>query len=120
MKRIGQHSLGLVADTDEEASEIWWRYRQPLVESVAAESGFYAPTRDRYEAELHTGALYIGSPETVAHKIAATARDLRLSRFDLEYDIMHLPRNARARTIELFGTEVAPRVRQLLAADTAA
>lgn len=46
------------------------------------------------------------------------ARDLHLSRFDLKYDIMHLPRDVRARTIELLGRQVAPRVRELLAADT--
>jgi probable LLM family oxidoreductase len=111
---IGQHSLGLVADTDEEAVETWWRYWQPVVAQTAAERGFYAPTRERYEAELTTGALFVGSPETVAQKIAAVARDLRLSRFDLKYDIMRLPRAARTRTIELFGREVAPRVRELL------
>ena len=38
----------------------------------------------------------------------------RLSRFDLKYDLMHLPRQARARTIELLSREVAPRVQQLL------
>ena len=80
----------------------------------ARERGFYAPTRERYEAEIDHGALFVGSPETVARKIAATARDLRLSRFDLKYDVMHLPREARARTIELLGREVAPRVRELL------
>ena len=47
------------------------------------------------------------------------ARDLQLSRFDLKYDILHLPRQVRARTIELFGREVAPRVRELLAAEPA-
>ncbi|MGS2618656.1 LLM class flavin-dependent oxidoreductase [Micromonospora sp. LZ34] len=111
---IGQHSLGLVADTDEEAVETWWRYWQPVVARTAAERGFYAPTRQRYEAELDRGALFVGSPETVAQKIATVARDLRLSRFDLKYDIMRLPREARARTIELLGREVAPRVRELL------
>ncbi|WP_061300754.1 LLM class flavin-dependent oxidoreductase [Herbidospora cretacea] len=111
---IGQHSLGLVADTDEEAREVWWRHWQPVVAALAAERGFYAPTRERFEAELDQGALYVGSPRTVAEKIARTARDLRLSRFDLKYDIMHLPRDARARTIELLGREVAPRVRELL------
>ncbi|MGC4748326.1 hypothetical protein ACLQ28_22120 [Micromonospora sp. DT201] len=69
----------------------------------------------RYEAEIDHGALFVGSPETVAQKIATVARDLRLSRFDLKYDIMHLPRVARARTIQLLGSEVAPRVRELLA-----
>ncbi|MFI5928548.1 LLM class flavin-dependent oxidoreductase [Micromonospora sp. NPDC051543] len=112
---VGQHSLGLVADTDEEAVETWWRYWQPTVARLAEERGFYKPDRARYEAEIDHGALFVGSPETVARKIATMARDLRLSRFDLKYDIMHLPREARARTIELLGSEVAPRVRELLA-----
>ncbi|MGH3390673.1 MAG: LLM class flavin-dependent oxidoreductase [Actinomadura sp.] len=115
---IGQHSLGLVAETDEEAVETWWRYWQPVVTNIARERGFYAPTRERYEAELDHGALFVGSPETVARKIATMVRDLRLSRFDLKYDIMRLPREARARTIELLGREVAPRVRELIATES--
>jgi probable LLM family oxidoreductase len=112
---VGQHSLGLIADTDEEAAETWWEYWKPAVEAISRERGFYAPTKQRYEAELATGALFVGSPQTVAAKIARTARDLKLSRFDLKYDIMNLPRAARARTIELLGTEVAPMVNELLA-----
>jgi alkanesulfonate monooxygenase SsuD/methylene tetrahydromethanopterin reductase-like flavin-dependent oxidoreductase (luciferase family) len=114
---VGQHSLGLVADTDDEARETWWLYWRPVVEQIARERGFYAPTRERYEAEIDGGALFVGSPETVANKIAMAARDLRLSRFDLKYDVMDLPRAARARTIELLGREVLPRVRELLATD---
>ncbi|MDQ1569878.1 MAG: hypothetical protein QOF79_552, partial [Actinomycetota bacterium] len=113
-----QHSLGLIADTDEEARETWWRYWEPVVRQIAAERGFYAPTRDRFEMELDDGALFVGSPETVARKIALVARDLGLGRFDLKYDIMHLPRESRARTIELLGREVAPRVQQLLAKES--
>ena len=116
---IGQHSIGLVADTDEEAVETWWRYWQPVVAGIARERGFYAPSRERYLAELDHGALFVGSPETVARKIAAVATDLRLSRFDLKYDIMHLPREARARTIELLGREVAPRLQELLTKEPA-
>lgn len=112
---VGQHSLGLIAATDEEAVETWWEYWRPVVARIAAERGFYQPDRERYLAEINTGALFVGSPGTVARKIATVARDLRLSRFDLKYDIMHLPRPARARTIELLGREVAPRVRELLA-----
>ncbi|MFC5832593.1 LLM class flavin-dependent oxidoreductase [Nonomuraea insulae] len=116
---IGQHSLGLIADTDEEAVETWWQYWEPVVTALARERGFYKPDRKRYEAELDHGALFVGSPDTVARKIATMARDLRLSRFDLKYDIMRLPRQARARTIELLGREVAPRVRELLAKEPA-
>ena len=114
---VGQHSLGLIADTDDEAVETWWRYWRPVMEALSSERGFYPPSRERYEAEVDGGALFVGAPETVARKIAATARELQLSRFDLKYDVMDLPRAARARTIELLGREVLPRVRELLATD---
>jgi len=115
---VGQHALGLIADTDEEAAETWWTSWKPMIEMMGKERGFYAPTRERYELELATGALFVGSPETVAQKIALMTRTLRISRFDLKYDIMGLPRSARARTIELLGTVVAPRVREILAEET--
>lgn len=114
---VGQHALGLVADTDEEAAETWWKAWQPVVAAMGKERGFYPPTRERYELELGTGALFVGSPETVAQKIALMTRALHISRFDLKYDIVGLPRAARARTIELLGTAVAPRVRELLSAE---
>ncbi|QJU52774.1 LLM class flavin-dependent oxidoreductase [Herbiconiux sp. SALV-R1] len=116
---VGQHALGLIADTDEEAAETWWRSWQPLVTSMARERGFYPPTRERYELELETGALFVGSPETVAQKIVRMTRSLGITRFDLKYDIGGLSVEARARTIELFGTVVAPRVRELLEASAA-
>ncbi|WP_351237806.1 LLM class flavin-dependent oxidoreductase [Streptomyces sp. NPDC002133] len=116
---VAQHSLGLIADSDEEAIETWWRYWQPVVAALAEERGFYKPTRERYLSEVGKGALFVGSPETVARKIATMARDLHLSRFDLKYDVMHLPREARARTIELLGREVAPLVKELLAKEPA-
>jgi probable LLM family oxidoreductase len=119
LQPVGQHSLGLIADTDEEARETWWKHWEPVVKGIAAERGFYPPTRDQFEFELGEGALFVGSPETVAQKIAQNARDLRLDRFDLKYDIMNLPSAARARTIELLGTAVAPRLQELLAVEPA-
>jgi len=112
---VGQHALGLVAETDEAAADLWWEAWRPMVEQMGKERGFYAPTRERYDLELATGALFVGSPETVAQKIVLMTRQLRISRFDLKYDLPGLPVSARARTIELLGTEVAPRVREILA-----
>jgi probable LLM family oxidoreductase len=115
---VGQHSLGLLAETDEEAAETWWRVWQPAVEALGKERGFYAPTRERYDLEMASGALFVGSPETVAQKIVRMVRELRISRFDLKYDIIGLAPEHRARTIELLGTAVAPRVRELLASQS--
>jgi alkanesulfonate monooxygenase SsuD/methylene tetrahydromethanopterin reductase-like flavin-dependent oxidoreductase (luciferase family) len=63
------------------------------------------------------GSLYVGSPETVADKIATTVRTLQLSRFDMKYSAGQLPHDLLMRSIELYGTEVIPRVRKLLAED---
>jgi alkanesulfonate monooxygenase SsuD/methylene tetrahydromethanopterin reductase-like flavin-dependent oxidoreductase (luciferase family) len=60
------------------------------------------------------GALYVGSPETVAQKIAANLTVLGATRFDLKYGMGGLSHEALMTNIELYGTEVVPRVRQLL------
>ena len=71
------------------------------------------------EAELADphGALCVGSPETVAAKIVRVARALGLARFDLKYSPGTLPHAAMMRSIELYATEVAPRVHAALAAE---
>lgn len=114
---IGQHSLGLIAETDDEAKTEHWTYWRPVVTALSEERGFYPPTAERYAQEVATGALYVGSPETVAQKLAAIVRTNHLSRFDLKYDVRHLPVKARERSIRLFGEQVAPRVRELIAED---
>ena len=116
---IGVHSLGYVAETDEEAKEVYWPQWKSALDAVSVERGFMPPTHDQFEGDVADGALYVGSPETVARKIATTIRTLGLSRFDLKYDIGRLPLAQRASSIELYGREVAPRVRELLAAEVA-
>lgn len=116
---VGQHSIGMVADTDEEAADRFFAAYQPFMRSISKERGFAVPSRAQFDTELQRGALFVGSPETVAQKIARVARSLQLSRFDLKYDLLDLPADARMTTIELLGTVVAPRVRELLAEEPA-
>jgi probable LLM family oxidoreductase len=111
---VGVHSLGLVAPTDEEARAAYWPEYKAAFEAVSRERGFTPPTARQFDAEVATGALFVGSPETVAAKMAANIRLLGLSRFDLKYDIGHLSREHRATSIELYGRQVIPRVRELL------
>jgi probable LLM family oxidoreductase len=116
---VGEHSLGLIADTDEEAIEILWPDYRDTMAAASIERGFPSPTRQRYEQDIATGALFVGSPETVATRIAEAMRALRLSRFDIKYDMGALPQEHRTRTIELFGRAVIPRVREMLAEEPA-
>ena len=113
---IGLHSLGFVAKTDEEAMDIQWPYYKEQFEAAARERGWRPPTYEQFLAEVNHGSMYVGSPETVANRIAAVIRTLGLSRFDLHYAIGRIPHEQRMATIELFGREVIPRVRELVAA----
>ena len=75
----------------------------------------YAECRAEFDREIAAGSLYVGSPETVARKIAATVRAIGASRFDLKYSAGTLGHERLLRSIELYGREVIPRVRRLLA-----
>jgi probable LLM family oxidoreductase len=111
---VGLHSLGFVANTDEEAVDVQWPHWQKTFEAASAERGWARPTRESFQAEIAGGSLYVGSPETVAIKVAGVIRLLGLSRFDLSYAVGRVPHEQRMATIELYGREVIPRVRELL------
>jgi probable LLM family oxidoreductase len=113
---VGLHTLGYVAETDEEAVATQWPFYKEQFEQAAQERGWRPPTYEQFLAEVDHGSMYVGSPETVARRIAAVVRTLGLSRFDLHYAIGRIPHRARMTMIELYGNEVVPRVRELLAA----
>ncbi|MBD8045170.1 LLM class flavin-dependent oxidoreductase [Arthrobacter sp. Sa2BUA2] len=114
---IGAHSPGYLAETDEQALEEAWPHYERMQNRIGRERGWPPATRRDYEAMAGPdGALFIGSPQTVAAKIVRTARTLELSRFDLKYSLGTLPHEKLMTAIELYGTEVAPRVREALAA----
>jgi alkanesulfonate monooxygenase SsuD/methylene tetrahydromethanopterin reductase-like flavin-dependent oxidoreductase (luciferase family) len=114
--RVGVHSHGYVAKTDAEAVDIQWPHWRDMLEGASAERGWARPTLNKFRAEITGGSLYVGSPETVATKLAAAIRLLGLSRFDLVYGLGRVPHEQKLATIELYGREVIPRVRELLAA----
>jgi probable LLM family oxidoreductase len=112
---IGLHSLGFVAETDEDALAVQWPYYKEQFDWAARERGWRPPTYEQFLSEVDHGSMYVGSPDTVARRIAAAARALSLSRFDLLYAVGRVPHEQRLDAIELYGREVIPRVRELLA-----
>jgi probable LLM family oxidoreductase len=112
---VGVHSPGHIADTDEQAVEQLWPDYKIMRDRIGAERGWGPMGRGEFDQEIATGSLYVGSPETVAQKIAKTASTLGIARFDLKYSAGPLPHEALMRSIELYGTKVIPRVRELLA-----
>jgi alkanesulfonate monooxygenase SsuD/methylene tetrahydromethanopterin reductase-like flavin-dependent oxidoreductase (luciferase family) len=112
---IGLHAHGYVADTDEQAREELWPHYKASRDRIGAERGWPPVTRASFDYEADGGALHIGAPETVARKIVATAKALGIVRFDMKYSQGTLPHDKLMRSIELYGTKVIPRVREMLA-----
>jgi probable LLM family oxidoreductase len=113
---VGVHSPGHVAATDEQAREEFWPRYLEVIRHVSKTRGFAVPTKESFLNEVGPhGALYVGSPETVAQKIAANLGTLGATRFDLKYGMGGLSHAVLMTNIELYGTQVIPRVRELLA-----
>jgi probable LLM family oxidoreductase len=112
---VGMHSPGHVARTDEQAREEFWPHYREVIRRVGKTRGFAVPTEDSFAREVGPhGALYVGSPETVAQKIARNLTTVNATRFDLKYGMGGLGDDALRTNIELYGTEVIPRVRELV------
>ena len=114
LRPIGVHSPGFVAATDAEAQEILWPHYQTMFGRLGRERGWPPTTKEQYLNEIHNGSLYVGSPETVARKIAATLRDLKIQRFDMKYSTGPVPHAALLTCIQLYGEKVIPMVNDIL------
>jgi probable LLM family oxidoreductase len=112
---IGVHSPGHVAETDEEARTQLWPGYKVMHDRIGGERGWGPTSPTRFNAEADMGSLYVGSPETVAKKIARTVKALGVSRFDMKYSSGTLPHEHMMKSIELYGRKVIPMVRDLLA-----
>lgn len=113
---VGVHSPGHIAETDGQAWDEAYSAFEAMNNTIGRERGWPPYNRLRFQHDVGPeGALYIGAPETVARKIAATIRTLGAARFDMKFSTGTLSHAKLMRSIELYGTRVAPMVRDLLA-----
>jgi probable LLM family oxidoreductase len=112
---VGVHSPGHIADSDEQALDELWPHHQIMYSRIGKERGWGPTTREQFENEVTHGSAYVGSPETVAKKIANTVKTLGVQRFDLKYSAGTLPHELLMSSIEHYGKTVIPMVHDLLA-----
>ncbi len=111
---IAVHSPGFVAETDEKAAELSMKHWLANRNQIGRERGWGDAGPAEFHSEVRSGAMHVGSPETVAQKIATTVRTLGLDRFDLKYASGPTPHSDLMTSIDLYGRKVIPRVRELL------
>lgn len=115
VRPIGVHSHGYVAASDELAREELWPDYKRMRDRIGSERGWPPLTRDEFNREADHGSLYVGSPETVARRIATTAKALGIARFDMKYSAGTLSHEKTMRCIALYGEKVMPLVRDMMA-----
>lgn len=112
---IGMHSPGFIADTDEEAVRVAFPLFKKQMDRIGRTRGWQPMTKEHFMHEVEHGSMYVGSPETVARKIARAMKAIKATRFDMVYGFGPVPADVRLHGIELYGKKVIPRVRELMA-----
>ncbi|HEY0632288.1 MAG TPA: LLM class flavin-dependent oxidoreductase [Thermoleophilaceae bacterium] len=115
-ERVSINSHAYVADSDEQAAEEFFPAYAAMMNRIGAERGWSPMSRPQFDAlRSPRGALLVGSPETVAKKIVAQREIFGHGRFLAQMSVGPMPHEQVLRSIELFATEVASRVRSEVA-----
>jgi probable LLM family oxidoreductase len=115
------NSHGLIADDSQVAAETVFPAMKATMDRIGRERGWPPMTREQFEAarSLH-GANFVGSPAEMVEKILWQHEIFSHDRFLIQFTVGPLPHAAVMRAIELYGTKVAPEVRQALVASSTA
>ena len=107
------NSHGLVGETTEQAAEDYYVPLKTMMDRIGAERGWRPLERQDYDAgRALRGATVVGDPEEVARKILYQHELFGHDRFLIQFTVGSLAHEKTMKAIELFGTKVAPIVRE--------
>jgi probable LLM family oxidoreductase len=107
------NSHGFVAGTSQAAAGTAFGPFKALMDKIGRERGWPPMSREQFEASRTLrGANFVGSPQEVTEKILFQHEIFGHQRFLIQFSVGTLPHADLMRSIELFGTEVAPVVRR--------
>jgi len=113
---VGINSHGFVADNSKDAADIFFPSYAEVMSRIGQERGWPPTTRQQFEASRALrGALLVGSPDEVIEKILFQHKIFGHRRFLMQMSLGTMPHDKVLRSIELFGTKVAPAVRGAVA-----
>ncbi|MGD6831334.1 LLM class flavin-dependent oxidoreductase [Sutcliffiella halmapala] len=110
---VASHSHGFIAESSEVAADKFFPSTQYVMNKLGRERGWGRYERATFDAaRSFDGALYVGDPDTVAKKIIHLRKNVGITRFMIHIPVGTMPHDDVMKAIELFGTEVAPKVRE--------
>ena len=112
--KVAINSHGFIARSNEEAIEKFFPPTQAVMNKIGRERGWPPYTKESFlHANGMDGAIYAGDPETIAKKIILLKEHLGIDRFYLQTPVGSMDHADVLSCIELFGKEVAPRVKEM-------
>jgi probable LLM family oxidoreductase len=110
---VAINSHGYIGPDAQAAADEYFPAYAAMMNKVGRERGWPPLTRLSFDGlRARHGALLVGSPQEVAEKILFEHEIFANQRFLLQFSAGTLPHDRVMRAIELFGTEVAPVVRE--------
>ena len=109
---VGLHSLGYVANSMDEAIDLYYDGYAKMFTKIGKERGWGPVTREQFDHLVGPlGAIVLGNPEQVAEKILRHSEALGgITRFQFQMDIADITHENLLKSIELIGKEVIPRL----------
>jgi probable LLM family oxidoreductase len=113
--QLSINSHGFLADSTAAAAEAAFHPYMHQMGKIGRERGWPPPTKHQYDAERSPkGAILIGDPQAVIDKILWEHELFGMTRFTIQFSVGSMPHREMLRSIELYGTVVAPAVRKAL------
>jgi alkanesulfonate monooxygenase SsuD/methylene tetrahydromethanopterin reductase-like flavin-dependent oxidoreductase (luciferase family) len=114
--QLGINSHTFIADTSQEAADAFFPSYAQMMTQIGKERGWPPTTRRQFDAmRSKEGSLLVGSPQEVIDKILYEHELFGHTRFLAQMSVGTMPHKQMMRSIELYGTVIAPAVRKALA-----
>jgi probable LLM family oxidoreductase len=107
---INQHCF-IAEDSQQAADDFYPSYAQ-VMSRIGKERGWPAMSREQYDQmRAPHGALLIGSPQQIIDKILYEYELFNMTRFLVQMTVGTMPHEKVMKSIELFGTKIAPAIK---------
>ena len=113
--RVSINSHTYVSETGTQAANEFFPPYAEVMSRIGRERGWPPSTRQQFDASISPrGPLLVGSPQEVIDKILYEHELFKHDRFLAQMSLGAMPHHKIMHAIELFGTRVAPAIRQAL------
>jgi probable LLM family oxidoreductase len=110
------NSHGYIADTSQQALDESYPFVAAMMNKIGRERGWSPMSREQYDAAATLrGSNFVGSPEQIIEKILFQHEIFNHGRFLIQFSVGTMPHQKIMHSIELYGTKVAPVVREEVA-----